>query len=111
LRRRGKSGNVGGDATESTVTLSRTIYNSIGRVEESINELRMKTRYFYDEMGQLVETDTIDANNDVLTVSRTLYDADGRVLVSVGPYDPNDPANVGTENVYDSLGRVIETRR
>ena len=102
---------VGGSVAQSTVTLSQTIYNSLGKVDTSINELNNSTKYYYDETGNLVETDTCAPNGDVMTISQTLYDKDGRVLVTVGPYDSTNSSNVGTENVYDALGRVIETRR
>ena len=54
-----------------------------------------------------------DSGTSLLTVSQTYYDIDGRAVISVGPYDPSDTAHppVGTETVYDTLGRVIGTRR
>ena len=50
------------------------------------------------------------ANNVLLSTTRTLFDAEGRAIVTVGPYAAGDTP-VGTETVYDALGRVAETRR
>ena len=109
----------------SEVILSSTTYNSIGKPdmvegEHLPGEEGKLTVYEYDEVGNLVETKTYEnytayAAHPVsnrLTVTQTLYDAEGRVLVTVGPYAPasaDEP--VGTENIYDALGRVVETRR
>ncbi|KKK57192.1 hypothetical protein LCGC14_3056970, partial [marine sediment metagenome] len=86
----------------------------------------MLTKYEYDKLGNLVETltfsvsglsssqiDTHIADRDnAITISQTLYDESGRVLVTVGPYDADATTlPSGTENVYDSLGRIVETRR
>jgi len=131
--------------TISDIILSQTAYNSIGKVDYTINEHSILTKYFYDETGNLVETsvyesaadyltildngklakyidgigysefDTFadfdfDVDTTLLTTSRTLYDKEGRTLVSVGPYDGTIQP-VGTENIYDQFGRVVETRR
>lgn len=107
-----------------------TEYNSLGKVEYAIDPQNNLTRYDYDQTGNTVRTRTynigtigwtnktdilsyIDVADNVLTESCTLYDAEGRAIVSVGPYDPADTAHkpVGTETVYDSLGRVERTRR
>ena len=114
------------------VVLNTTEYDSIGKVHTVEGEYisiadgvvqtgaeGTLTVYEYDELGNLVETRTFaqksdyDENNpytNVLTISRTLYDDEGRVLVTVDQHDYTDAAD-GTENVYDSMGRVIETRR
>jgi len=103
------------NGNETETILGQTVYNSIGKVDISEDQHGNKTIYDYDELGNLVETRTYDPSYNLLTVSQTLYDADGRVLVSVGPYDPTDTTTpnypVGTETVYDALGRVVETRR
>jgi RHS repeat-associated protein len=109
----------------SRVVLNETVYNEIGKVESSEGqclpwERGPLTEYEYDELGNVVETRNYKFNYDtleydLLTVSRTLYDDAGRTLVTVGPYDPDDTTTsnypVGSETVYDSLGRVVETRR
>jgi RHS repeat-associated protein len=111
-------------------TLSQTVYNSIGKVDYTLDENGLLTKYLYDQTGNTVETlvySSLSAYNanfanylgsgsaaGIMTISRTLYDAEGRAIVSVGPYDPADMANhqpVGTETVYDTLGRVERTRR
>ena len=107
-----------GDRVNSTQVLSTTAYNSIGKVEYVEDEQGNKTEYYYDELGNNVETWTWTPaptpDGTYLSYSQTLYDKEGRVLLSLGPveYDATSPAEaVGTENVYDSLGRVIKTRR
>jgi YD repeat-containing protein len=140
-----------------TTVLSETKYDSLGKVEFSIDQHNNVTKYEYDQVGNLVETRTFttddydiginsqgqieeyhsdgsgtviqtynsfnafetDVDTSHLTTSRTLYDTEGRVLITVGPYDPavydeGVPVSewpVGTETVYDVLGRVVETRR
>ncbi|HML74991.1 MAG TPA: choice-of-anchor K domain-containing protein [Anaerohalosphaeraceae bacterium] len=111
------------------VALSYSDYNSIGKVNTSIDENGILTQYHYDETGNLVETLvyssfaayqthytsylTTGNTTGILTISRTLYDTEGRAIVAVGPYDPADTEHspVGTETVYDNLGRVEQTRR
>ncbi len=104
-------------------TLSETVYNCIGQVDYTIDENRNLTRYYYDELGQVVETVTarapasgIDVDSylndpaNILTVSQTLYDVEGRTLVSVDTHEYGQPATA-TETVYDALGQVERTRR
>ncbi len=105
------------NTADSTVVLSQTKYNAIGKVDTSIDENGQLTKFEYDQAGNIVETRTYQSlaiyeyNADsYLTISRTLYDAEGRVLVSLDTHAKNEAAN-GTENVYDALGRVTETRR
>ncbi len=111
------------------VALSYSDYNSIGKVNTSIDENGILTQYHYDETGNLAETLVYSSfaahqanytnylttrdTPGILTISRTLYDTEGRAIVAVGPYDPADTAHspVGTETVYDELGRVEQTRR
>jgi YD repeat-containing protein len=116
--------NATGNVQDYTVLLSETQYNSIGKVDWAVNENGVLTKYEYDNTGSLVETivyeskaafdawywDYPNSLDGVLTVGRTLYDAEGRVRVSVGPYDPCETVN-GTENIYDAVGRIVETRR
>ncbi|HIJ72033.1 MAG TPA: RHS repeat protein [Planctomycetes bacterium] len=94
------------------------------KVDYTINQDGVLTKYEYDENGNLVETIVYEDKsayetwywnypaslNRILTVSQTLYDAEGRVHVSVSAHDPAETAG-GTENIYDELGRVIETKR
>ncbi|MHC4843089.1 MAG: DUF6531 domain-containing protein, partial [Planctomycetota bacterium] len=96
-----------------TITLSETIYDDIGKPDTSYDEHGNATTYDYDEMGNLVQTSSFDPNGNLLTISRTFYDDDDRPVVTVGPYDPFNPnsRHVGSETVYDSLGRASETRR
>ncbi|MEN6309508.1 MAG: Tox-REase-5 domain-containing protein [Anaerohalosphaeraceae bacterium] len=112
-----------------TVALSYSDYNSIGKVNTSIDENGILTQYHYDETGNLAETLvyssfaayqanytnylTTGNTTGILTISRTFYDTEGRAIVAVGPYDPADTEHspVGTETVYDDLGRVEQTRR
>ena len=99
------------------VILSEMIYNSIGKVDHTIDQYDNVTKYEYDQLGNLVETRTYDSGENLLTTTQSLYDTEGRVIVSVGPYDPavySQPQSewpVGTETVYDALGRVVETRK
>jgi len=90
--------------------LSETLYNSIGKPQMTVDQYDNTTLYEYDEVGNLVETMVFTPDATLLSISRTLYDIEGRVKVTVGPYDPS-ASPVGTENVYDELGRVVETRR
>jgi RHS repeat-associated protein len=101
----------------STVCLSQTTYNSIGKPDTTEDENHIVTKYWYDETGNLVETEVYavydretPANNVMLSTTRTLFDADGRAIVTVGPYAAGQTP-VGTETVYDALGRVSQTNR
>ncbi len=105
------------NGTIQTVPLSTTEYNEIGKPKKTTDENQIVTKYWYDETGNLVETEVFavydeqtPANNVLLTTTRTLFDAEGRAIVTVGPYAATDTP-VGTETVYDALGRVVETRR
>ncbi len=102
------------DADKATI-LSRTWYGKLGKPETTVDQFGVLSEYYYDELGNLVETATFEKSGDdgqyaPLTVSRTLYDADGRVLVTTDPHKLGQSAN-GSENVYDTLGRAVETRR
>lgn len=94
----------------NSVLLSQTAYNDIGKVDTTWDELGNYTQYNYDELGNLTETRSYDSGGTHLTTTQNLYDAEGRVIVTVGPCDPCEPNNVGTETVFDELGRVVETR-
>ncbi len=106
-------------AASGGVYLGGTEYGSVGKVEAVYDEHQNFTFYSYDENGNLAETANYDSSipANLLSVTRNLYDKEGRVVVTVGPYEPavydGAAANwpVGTETVYDELGRVAETRR
>ena len=107
-----------------TVLLSETAYNPAGKVDWTVNQNGVLTKYEYDENGNLTETIVYEDKsayqtwywnypaslNRILTVSQTLYDAEGKVRVSVSAHDPAESAD-GAENIYDELGRVTETKR
>ncbi len=108
----------------SELVLSQTTYNDIGKPDtvegqHLPDEYGILTLYDYDELGNLVETSTYKPvfvtdhwDFQLLTTTQNLYDNESRMLVTVGPYDPCDPnLPAGTETVYDSLGRAVETRR
>ncbi len=111
---------VNGTVEAYTVTLSETKYIKIGKPDITINSYDGLTKYWYDELGNLVETCTYDSNqayteddvNNIVTISRTLYDAEGQAIITIGPYDPCGTYNpVGTQTFYDYLGREVKTRR
>jgi len=72
-----------------TVLLSETEYNPAGKVDYTVNQNGVLTKYEYDENGNLVETIVYEDKsayqtwywnypaslNRILTVSQTLYDA------------------------------------
>ncbi len=82
------------DTPISDTVLSQTHYDSIGKVDYSIDEYDNLTKYEYDQTGNAVEVRTYNVNgvsaenlpayiNDsanVLTTSRTLYDAEVKKL-------------------------------
>ena len=106
------------------VVQNQTFYNDIGKADFTIDSYGIVTKYEYDETGSLVETLVYEnvaafiANyqlyptdlTGILTISRTLYDKEGRTIVAIGPYAPGDEP-VGTETVYDAMGRVVKIRR
>ena len=105
------------DDYDNAIPLSETEYNEIGKPRKTTDENQVVTKYWYDEAGNLVETEVYavydevtPSNNVLLTTTRTLFDAEGRAMVTVGPYVPGEQP-VGTETVYDALGRVVEARR
>ena len=115
----------------SDVPQSYTHYGSTGQADWTLDYTAdTLTQYAADETAQTVEILTWQVTFDdpgdktadsftagvLLTGSRMLYDAEGRGVVSVGPYECDaygEPVGepVGTETVYDALGRVVETRR
>ena len=86
--------------------------NAQGKIEEYFSDGTVDQEH---EFWTNFET---DADTSHLTTSQTLYDTEGRSLLTVGSFDPAVYDEVifaewpvGTETVYDVLGRVAETRR
>jgi len=109
---------VSGTVQPSTVVLSQTEYNKIGKPDKVINQHDMVTKYEYDKLGNLVETKVYESNdvfaadpNNYLTITETLYDREGRAIVTTDPHDPCDPNVNGAWTGYDRLGRVGATVR
>jgi RHS repeat-associated protein len=100
--------------------ISKTEYDTMGRVRWSEDTLGRKTWYVYDSLGRqkkvirnctytsgtpLPEEDTYvgssDADKDIIT--HTTYDAQERML------DMVDPVGNVTRRIYDKLGRTVRT--
>ena len=116
-----------------------TTYNAAGQVEKTVDRFGSVSFNFYDARGLLVETlsQTLDTSSgspaDKWLVSRTVYDVNGRAEYTLDPYvidgsafDPDNPGTyahanspsqtvdwpaLGSQTLYDALGRVVETRR
>lgn len=77
---------------------TQTVYNQIGRVANSIDQLNRQTVYEYDEMGRLRKT-TFPGNAS----ESSTYDEEGRRLTST------DRGGHVTSYAYDDLGRLTKT--
>ena len=101
-------------------TFTETIYNKIGKVAVSKDQLGRQTSYTYDTMGQLTRTTYPDGSFEEST-----YDDEGRRLTSkdragrVTSYDydvvgrlkkTTAPDGSVTESTYDLLGRVLTSK-
>jgi len=77
-------------------TTSQTFYNSLGKVDYTLDALSRKTSYAYDELGQLTKTTYPDN-----TTATTVYDDGGQVT------SRTDRAGRISGAFYDSLGRTV----
>jgi len=100
-------------------TITRTVYDELGKQVESFDKLNRKTSFEYDDMGRLTTTTYPDLTTEELT-----YDAEGRRLTSkdregrVTTFEYDDlgrltktlfPDTNFTQNIYDDAGRLVET--
>jgi RHS repeat-associated protein len=77
---------------------TQTVYNSIGKPTETVDELGRQTSYVYDQAGRLILT----THPDGTTESNT-YDADGRIILFTGRN------GAVKQYTYDGLGRNLVT--
>jgi RHS repeat-associated protein len=77
---------------------TQTVYNSIGKQAETIDQLGRRTAYLYDAIGRLVRTTYPDDSREEFT-----YDAEGRRLTAT------DRGGRLTRFEYDALGRPVKT--
>jgi RHS repeat-associated protein len=97
---------------------SSTTYNSIGKVETSTDRLGHVTRYSYDSLGNLVQTEypgsTVYPVVPV-TITLTVYDAASRACYVQDqhekPASGNSSTAPGRHMIYDGLGRVVRTEQ
>jgi len=75
---------------------SQTFYNSLGKVDYTLDALSRKTSYTYDELGQLTKTTSPDN-----ATATTVYDDGGQVT------SRTDRAGRISGAFYDSLGRTV----
>ncbi len=86
------------DSTVSVPDTVQTVYNSIGKVDHTVDPLGRTTSYKYDDQSRATETDYQDG-----TRTLTSYDLNGQRLTST------DRAGRITGNVYDTLGRLTQS--
>lgn len=86
-------------STEDRV--SRTTYDSAGRIVTEIDGVGTVTRYEYDGESHLVRTTISSADGSERRATRYFYDADGRRIATL------DAAGGLTELVYDEDGRPV----
>ena len=79
-------------------TMTRTVYDELGKQVESFDKLNRKTEFKYDDMGRLTKTTSPD-----LTTEEFTYDAEGRRLTA------KDREGRVTSFEYDGLGRLTKT--
>ena len=84
--------------TDPDGSVTRTVYDPLGRQVESRDKLDRRTTYEYDEMGRLVRTTHPDG-----TLDEHGYDAEGRRTSS------KDRGGRTTLYDYDALGRLKRT--
>jgi len=77
---------------------SQTFYNSLGKVDYTLDALGRKTSYTYDDLGQLQTTTYPDGYSTGVT-----YDAGGQRIAST------DKVGRISASVYDTLGRVVQS--
>ena len=84
--------------TDPDGSVTRTVYDALGRQVESRDKLDRSTTYEYDEMGRLVRTTYADG-----TLDEHDYDAEGRRTST------KDRGGRTTLYDYDALGRLKRT--
>ncbi|MGH3860025.1 transglutaminase domain-containing protein, partial [Actinokineospora sp.] len=77
---------------------TKTVYNAIGQVAETIDPLGRRTSFTYDEMGRQTSTRYPDGTSD-----GRAYDAEGRLAATT------DRGGHVTTYVYDTVGRLTRT--
>jgi RHS repeat-associated protein len=95
------------------------VYNQLGKVQRSIDQLGRQTTYDYDAFGRLIQTTYPDS-----TTEASIYDAEGRPVTRIDragrrtilQYDPGGRVVQRTEadgaiqqSTYDLGGRVLQT--
>lgn len=84
--------------TTSDTATSQTFYNSLGKVDHTVDAAGRATAYSYDDQRRQTGVQYPDT-----TTTATVYDAAGQSVLSV---NRGGQANA---TVYDSLGRVIQS--
>ncbi|MBY0586559.1 putative Ig domain-containing protein [bacterium] len=99
---------------------TRTVYDTLGRIAQSIDRFGTITQTTYDRRGLAVQSATQTRatadNTPVWMVERTLYDDQGRETFITDSMILADPfaaavAVAGSLTQYDSLGRVTRVER
>jgi len=106
--------------TDPDSSVTRTVYDALGRQIESYDKLNRKSAYAYDEMGRLIRTTYPETTTD-----EHGYDAEGRRTSSkdrggrttsykydtLGRLEKTTYADTTfTENTYDAAGRLVATK-
>ncbi len=100
-------------------TRKTSVYDSAGRNILSTDGYSRETRATFNAKGQTVETrtqTTTETGQNAWLVSRTVFDSQGRAVLATDQYLDTGSASVSppvyaTNNLYDSRGRSIGTRR
>ncbi|TVS17596.1 MAG: hypothetical protein EA424_12305, partial [Planctomycetaceae bacterium] len=97
------------------ISRSCTQHDEAGRVIGSVDHYGLQSQTVYNRHGDVVESrhQARDEHGQIVwLVSRSVYDEQGRVLLQTDRYQEDAATPIyGTQNVYDALGRNVETVR
>ncbi len=100
-------------ATDGLNNTAVTVYDGYGRVSESLDPLGHRTRFEYDDGGNVVKTEALHSSGNVLARTVTVYDERGRAVETrnalLDPEGPGTTRNIVNRVVYDAASKTVES--